>query len=143
MKPVSKKRKRGLTLVEVLLALAILGIGLFVLITAASRCLSVARQAKQYEIARRLMARVNLEEPLQLKEEITEDTESGTFGYDYPGYTWNRKIEQALEDDDESGLFKVTTWVSWTDARGVGFEKVVSYLYAPEVVEGGSFESPP
>ena len=41
-------RRRGLTLIEVMLALAILGVGLSVLISTASKCLAVIRQSKNY-----------------------------------------------------------------------------------------------
>ena len=45
----------GMTLVEVLLAVVILGIALGGLVEAASRSLAVVRQARNYEMARRML----------------------------------------------------------------------------------------
>ena len=57
-------RRAGLSLVEVMLALLILGIGISSLVMATSRCLAVVRKARNFEIARRLMGEIELTEPL-------------------------------------------------------------------------------
>jgi prepilin-type N-terminal cleavage/methylation domain-containing protein len=134
-------RRTGLTLVEVLMALAILGIGLFVLVAAASRCLAVARQAKHYEKARHLLARAQLENPLQLEEEIETGTKNGSFSGE-PGYTWVRRVELVNEEsgDEEEEFFLVTWSIHWSDRNKAAKEEVVTYLYAPEDKKGGSFE---
>ena len=142
MKPGDPRRPRsGLTLVEVLLALAILGAGLVVLVATASRCLAVARQAKQYETARLLLDRVDLENPLQLEEEIEAGTEEGRFEGDYRDYRWTRVIQEMWEEEEDEGLFQVTTRVSWSDRGHNAYEETVTFLYAPQRV-GGSFERP-
>jgi len=130
----------ALTLIEVLLALTILSIGLFVMIATASRCLAVARQAKHYEKARHLLARVEVEEPLPLKEEIEEGTESGGFRGESSDYRWRRTIE--LVGEEEDALFEVTTRVMWSDRGQQAFEEVVTYLHAPPDVLRGTVESP-
>ena len=53
--------RSGLTLIEVMLALLILGVALPPLVAAAGRCLSIAKKARHYETARELLARVELE----------------------------------------------------------------------------------
>lgn len=133
--PVSKRS--GLTLVEVMLALAILGIGLGALIATASKCLSVVHQSKNYETARHLIGLVEVENPLQLEEKIQTGAETGSFQGGYNGYSWSRTIEQAT-DDEEDGLFRVTTRVSWSERGQSAFEEVSTYLYAPEPEEGGT-----
>jgi prepilin-type N-terminal cleavage/methylation domain-containing protein len=129
--------RAGLTLVEVLIALAILGIGLFVLIATASKCLAVARQAKNYEKARHLLGRVELEEPLD-PEEIEEGTDSGGFEGEDSDYRWVREIR--LIGEEEDGLYEITTRVTWSERGKQAFEDVVTYLYVPEEKRGGVFE---
>ncbi|MFH0954391.1 MAG: prepilin-type N-terminal cleavage/methylation domain-containing protein [Verrucomicrobiota bacterium] len=131
--------RTGLTLVEVMLALAILGVGLSVLIATASKCLSVIRQSRNYETARHLIGRVELEHPLQLEEKIEEGTEEGSFTGNYPGYRWSRAI--TLIGKEEDGLYSVLTRVLWSE-RGLSVgEQVETYLYKPEEKEGGTVVS--
>jgi prepilin-type N-terminal cleavage/methylation domain-containing protein len=134
--PRARGARTGLTLIEVMLALAILGIGLSVLIASASKCLAVIRQSKNYETARHLLALVEVEEPLLLKEKIEAGSEDGQFTGDYYSYKWSRNIEVVGEEED--GLFSVTTRVSWSERGANPHEEVVEYLYAPEEVEGGT-----
>lgn len=96
-------------MVEVLLAMAILTIGLFSLTAAASRCLAVMRTASQYHAARAVLDLGSLEYPLvRFGREI--------FNLDvtpvpYPGgYVFEREAE---EIEDEEKLYIVRTQVSW------------------------------
>ncbi len=130
--------RAGLTLVEVMLALVILGTGLVALVTAAGRCISVARQAKNFEIARELLALVEIEKPVQLEETPEDISGSGDFGSDYPGFRWVRSAEQ--HGFEEDGLWMVTTQILWAEDRVNRREEVVSLLYWPEELTGGSFE---
>ena len=61
------RRKAGLTLIEVMLAVVILGVALVVLVSTAATCLSVAKKARNYETARELLARLELEHPIKKK----------------------------------------------------------------------------
>jgi prepilin-type N-terminal cleavage/methylation domain-containing protein len=132
--------RSGLTLIEVMLAITILGMGLTVLIASASRCLSVVRQAKNYETARHLLGRVEVEKPLQLEEKIEAGSEDGDFT-DEPGYQWTRQIE--IVGKEEDGLFSVHTSVSWSDSGKKKSEEVMTYLYRPEEKKGGTVVSKP
>ncbi len=134
-------RRAGLTLVEVMLALAVLAIGLTALISAASRCLSVVRQSRSYATSRNLLTRVELEKPLVLEEEIQAGSDSGGFGFDFPGYRWTREIE--VVGKDEEGLFLVRTRVYWSERSQEFFDEVITYLYKPEEEEGGTVVSQP
>lgn len=122
------RRRAGLTLIEVILATAILGIGIASLVAAATRCLAVARKAREYEIARRLIAQVDLEVPIQF-EEIEEGEESGDFEDPYEGYAWIREIVEISEDELE--MFEVRTTVTWKDRSKQASESVVTYIYGP------------
>jgi prepilin-type N-terminal cleavage/methylation domain-containing protein len=130
-----KAKAAGLTLIEVMLAVTILGLGLTVLIATASRCLAVVRQAKNYETARHCLNRVELEHPLQLEETIQEGSESGDFA-DESGFPWTREIQVVGEKKD--GLYSVRTRVTWSDRGGHPYEEVITYLYHPETTEGGT-----
>lgn len=144
MKPGTRQRRlAGLTLVEVMLALAILGIGLTVLISTASKCLAVVRQSRNYESARHFLALVELDFKNQLLDlDEGQELEDGSSDVrfeesDLYRGTW----EVATEGEEEDGLKKVTFRVAWSE-RGVNpYEEVVSYLYVPQEKKGGTVES--
>jgi prepilin-type N-terminal cleavage/methylation domain-containing protein len=134
------RRCAGLTLIEVMLALVILGVGLTGLVMSTSRCLAVARKARNYENARRLLGQIELTDPL-FADDIEAGEDSDTFDHPNDDYKWVRKIEQIGEEgDDEEGLWKISMSVLWSERGKQNREEVVYYLYAPESVEGGSFE---
>jgi hypothetical protein len=121
-------------LIEVILATAILATGLVALIAATSRCLAVARRAKEYETARRLLGQVDLEIPPNF-EEIKDGVETGQFGGDFADYTWKRAIEEL--DDEEFQLFVVRTSVTWSSRGSRSSEEVVTYVFGPTYIRGG------
>jgi len=130
--------KSGMTLIEVLLAVVILGTALMALVEGASRALAVVRQARNYEQARRMLGLVEAENPLRLEDEITAGQDSGGFTGGPSGWSWVRIIEDfGAEDEEQEGLFQVTTRVYWSqsgDRRGM--EETVQMLYVPENVDG-------
>ena len=126
-----------MTLVEVLLAVVILGIALGSLVEGASRALAVVRQARNYEMARRMIGRVDVEKPLRLMDKIEAGQQSGTFTDGPAGWTWTRTLEDfGAEDDQKEGLFKMTTRVQWSQGERLGMEEVVQFLYVPENSDG-------
>ena len=133
----NRKSQIGLTLIEVLLALVILGTGLVALVTAAGRCISVARQAKNFETARELLAVVEVEKPMYLEEKPEEIAGNGSFD-GHPGFRWIREVQQEGFEDD--GLWRVTTQILWTEDKTARREEVVQLIYWPEDLGGGSFE---
>ncbi len=134
-------KKSGFTLIEVLLAMAILGICVTGLLVSVSNCLAVARRAKLYDDARNLIARVELERPLLLEKEFKEGVEEGGFDGGPDGFKWRREIEVVEMGDDieaefnKSKLFKITTRVSWEYRDKTAFEEVTTYLYRPDAEE--------
>jgi len=134
-------RRAGLTLIEVMLALVILGVGMVALVTAAGRCIGVARQAKNYESARELLARVEVEKPMMLEEEPEDIAGGGSFEPPFETFTWKREIEQEGFEDD--GLWKVVTEISWTEHKSARRERVETLIYWPEDKEGGTVQSAP
>lgn len=136
----SRRRRQGMTLVEVLLAVVILGVSLGALLGAASQAMGVVRQARNYEMARRLLGQVEVEKPLRLEDEIKVGEESGAFEDGPEGWSWTRKIEAASEEGEEDelmgGLYLVTTTVHWSRGGKQSSEEVVEYLYVPENSDG-------
>jgi len=134
--------RRGMTLLEVLIAVVILGTSVGALVAASMRSLAVVRQAQNYEEARRMLGRVEAENPLWLKDEIEAGSETGRFeGGDAEGWSWERVLEE-VETSGESGeegegLFLLKTRVYWpTSGGGKGMEETVEYLFVPKNAGG-------
>ncbi|MCC7299950.1 MAG: prepilin-type N-terminal cleavage/methylation domain-containing protein [Verrucomicrobia bacterium] len=124
--------KKGLTLIEVLLAVVILGIGSGVLLLATARCLAIISKSQRYGTAQRLIQQVEAENPLP-REKLDTEIQSGTFG-DEKGYRWEREIIEP-EDEYRKGLYTVRTRVSWSDRGRESFEEVTVWRYIPQQEE--------
>jgi hypothetical protein len=125
-----------MTLVEVLMALAILAISAAVLMTATSRCLSVVRLSKNYYEARRILELGEIDHPvLVIKDpqasQSSPDSEKvlnpnvGPIDYD-GGFVFNRTCKRSEKHED---LYEVQTRVTWSMRGRDAFEQVTSYLY--------------
>jgi len=123
--------RAGLTLVEVLLALAILAASAGVLMTAVSRCLGVVRLSKNYYAARRILDMGELEHPLLVTKDplLSKDRvinlNVGPVDYDN-GYTFTRSGERSATLKD---LVVVKTRVAWSARGRESSEEVLSYLF--------------
>ena len=118
----------GLSLVEVMIAVLIMGIGISSLVAAATKSLAVAQKAREYETVRRLIGQVDLEVPIDL-EEIDEGVETGRFSGRFSDYSWKREIEEL--EADELQMYLVTTSVSWSDRGQQVTETVRTYVHGP------------
>ncbi|MBW7908383.1 MAG: prepilin-type N-terminal cleavage/methylation domain-containing protein [Kiritimatiellae bacterium] len=125
-----RRRRAGLSLVEVLMALVILGTGLVVLIAAASRCIAVVRKVRNLETTRELFGRVEVEKPIWVEEDIEDAAGQGSFTGEYSQYRWRRDVEGVGDEDD--GLWLVTTTISWSDRGTENSETVVTYVHWPK-----------
>lgn len=134
-----KNRRAGLTLIEVILALMIIGTGLVALVAAVSRCLSIPRLAMNYDSARELLGRLEAEEPVALEEDIEDAAGSGSFDAPFSNFRWQRDIDAVGNEDD--GLWKITTTITWQDNNRSRNEQVVTYVYRNDT-RGGSVEAP-
>jgi prepilin-type N-terminal cleavage/methylation domain-containing protein len=128
--PSTLSRRAGLTLIEVLLALAILGATAGVLMTAVSRCLAVVRQAKSYYDARRVLDLGELDHPLLVtkdplnKQDKVINLNVGPIDYDAYAFTRTGERSPTLKD-----LVVVKTRVAWSSRGRESVEEVTSYLY--------------
>ncbi|MBI2437310.1 MAG: prepilin-type N-terminal cleavage/methylation domain-containing protein [Lentisphaerae bacterium] len=116
----------GFTLVEAVIALAILSIGIFVIIEATARCLAVIRSSRNYQTARTVLDRGEAEFPLQSTNAVEDNTVAATE-YE-PGYSFERELEEV---DGEKKLYVVKTRVTWSESGQGSVEELVSYLYFP------------
>jgi prepilin-type N-terminal cleavage/methylation domain-containing protein len=123
----------GLTLVEVMLAVVILGIGSGALTVATARCISVLIKARHYSTAHRLIYQVEAENPLS-RGEVDDGTTSGTFDN---GYTWEREITES-DDENREGLYTVRTRVSWSATGKKSFEEIITFHYIEPEEEIGN-----
>ena len=121
--------KKGMTLIEVLIALVILSVGVSSMMLAMSRCLAVVRTARNREMARGLIQRVDIENPIE-SVDMEEFSESGDFE-DIEGYTWFREILM-VDEEERPGLFWVTTRIQWSEKGRDAFEEITIYKYAPD-----------
>lgn len=122
--------RAGLSLIEVLMAVVILGTGLAIIISAASRCVAVARKVRNLETVRELFGRVELEKPIWLEEDIEDAAGEGSFTGEYSAYRWRRSVVQV--GDEKDGLWEVTTTISWSERGRENSETVVTYVHWPK-----------
>jgi Tfp pilus assembly protein PilV len=115
-------------LIEVMLAVVILGIGSGVLLLATARCIAIISKSRHYSTAQRLILQVGAENPLT-RVELNAGTQSGTFDDD-AGYRWEREITEP-EDENRKGLYTVRTRVSWSDRGRASFEEAITWFYIP------------
>jgi prepilin-type N-terminal cleavage/methylation domain-containing protein len=103
--------RAGLTLVEVLLATAILGVGLAVLLVGASRCMATIRAARNYQTAQWVLSQGEAVHFVVVSNDVKElDVPADTDLAE--GFTFSRTVEA---DDDEDGLYEIRTRVTWSD----------------------------
>ena len=127
--------RTGLTLVEVMLAVTIPSIGLVVLIASAGRAVAVAKKSKEYETARKLLADLELNEPLQL-DDLEEGSEDGTFPEPYRSYRWERDLTIVGAEEDE--MYEVRTRIIWPTSYGTEKkEEVVTLLHLSSAKRNG------
>jgi len=85
----------GFTLLEVMVAVAILSITLVALLGSQSRSLSLATEAKFNTVASMLA----LAKLAEIESGLTPlESDSGTFGDDYPGFAWEIETTDAGAD---------------------------------------------
>ena len=131
-----RRATRGLTLVEVLIAVAILSVGAAVLLTATSRCLAVVRAARDYYAARHVMDLVDIEHPiLAVKVNGQDQILNATLdNLDYPnGFTASRSIARSETYKD---LLIVNTRVYRRAGSTNRGEQATSFLYFTNEVAG-------
>ncbi len=90
-------KNTGFTLLEVMIAMAILAIALTSLFGSQSASVSLAAETR-FNIQAPLLARMQLSKA-QSEEEIFAD--SGDFGDEFPGFQWELQVEDAVFHESE------------------------------------------
>ncbi len=127
------KRDNGMTLIEVLMAVAILSLGMVVMLTAISRCLGVLKISEQYHKAMWAMSAGEAEFPLLRK----PDAKPEDYAVDeqvYDGITYSRGVEDpdAESDEREIRLLVLVTTVSWMGRGREQTDEVPRYIFHRE-----------
>ena len=122
----------GFTLLEVMVAMAIIAIALMAVLGSQSQSLSLASEAKfgttAAFLAQGKMAEIEAGKP----EDITSD--SGDFGEDFPGYRWDLSVNDVTLDEPEGvsdHLKQIDLTVSWGEHDQYKF-RLMLYRFVPE-----------
>ena len=118
------ERRAGVTLVEVLLAVFILGVCLLGIMQGITACVGVFDASTFVKQASNVLARGDAEHPLVIQNDPEQDLAVAPDGSLLDGWTYER---ECLEDEDEDGLFLVRTRVA-RGSGGEGSEKVYERL---------------
>ena len=127
-----RKENRGFTLLEVMVAIALIAIALTAVLGSQSQSVSLAGEARFTTTATLLaqskMAEIELQDP----GDLTAD--SGDFDEDFPGYTWNLSVSNVMFDRPENvsdHLKQVDLTISWGEEELFRYGLRV-YLFFPK-----------
>lgn len=109
-----KRGDEGFTLLEVMVAMTLIAIALMAVLGSQSQSVSLASEARFNTTAALLaqskMAEIELEDPEDLS------TDSGDFGEDFLGYTWQLSVSDVMFDRPENvsdHLKQIDLTISW------------------------------
>ena len=131
------QKVKGFFLLEVMVAVAILSIGLVVIIESFSLSLRATNSAYNLSTATLLAQKIVSE--VRSGEYPDEGETSGDFGEDWPQFRWKlnsvsiplsdlHPLEDRAVETEEADLMKVTISVFWKDRGGQRDLKVTTYL---------------
>ncbi len=107
-------RYSGFTLLEVMVAMAIIAIALTAILGSQSQSVSLAGEARFYTTAAFLAQSKMAEIEAKKIEDLTSD--SGDFGDDFPGYVWSVTVSNVMFgglEDVSDHLKQIDLGVSW------------------------------
>lgn len=126
------KKSSGFTLLEVMLAVAIIAIALTAALGSQSQAVSLASEAKftirAALLAQSKMAEMETEDPHDLV------SDEGDFGEDFPEYRWDMRVSDAtlVEQEEISDYLKqIDLTISWGE-EGLYQYSVRLYRFVPE-----------
>lgn len=117
-----KKRNAGFTLLEVMVALAIIGIALVAILRSLAMSVSVSNEAKSLSIGT-LLAKGKMAE-IESRGFPDIEEADGDFGEEYPGYRWERNVSEIGIED----LRKVVVRVLWGEGENAKRVELVTLL---------------
>jgi general secretion pathway protein I len=105
----------GFTLLEVMIAVAIIAIALMAVLGSQTQGLSLAGESRFNRTAA-LLAQGKMAEIEAVKDRRDLNSDSGDFGDEFPGYTWQLSVHEVLFDGAEmisDRLKQIDLEVSW------------------------------
>ena len=120
----SVKTDEGFTLLEVLIAVAILGITFVWLISATNQAIDMATRSK-FITTSTLLAQKRIADVLSDKTTRAQGTGQGDFGEDYQGYTY----DETVEETQLQGFYRYRLTVRWGEKNGL--ENVFTTFITP------------
>ncbi len=129
----SKTQKAsGFTLLEVMIATAIIAIALVAALGSQSQSLSLASEAKFATtvafLAQKKMAELEAEDLEGLM------SDSGDFGEDFPGYRWESEVDDATLEGSEKisdHVKKISLTMYWAEGDGYRY-RLSLYRFVPK-----------
>ena len=118
--------KKGFTLVEVLLAVAVLSLGLTILLASASQCMAVMRQAREFQTAQWTLGLGEAKYPPAVSDNMEKDLVVDPV--EVNGQTFSREVQKENERDEKDKLLVVKTIVTWASRGRDMREEVVRYV---------------
>ncbi|MHB0998425.1 MAG: type IV pilus modification PilV family protein [Armatimonadota bacterium] len=116
------ENSKGFSLLEVIIALAVLAIGIACVLRVYSSSIVAVRDSESYSTASMLANRVAL--ALDKETELNAGEQSGDFD-DSPNYRWKANIGSA----DDNGLVKILITIFWGDDGKSQSFNMVTYLH--------------
>ncbi len=134
--------RSGMTLVEVLLAAMLLGLGMMGIFTGLSRCLRLIQASRDIQKMQLAFDRGNLAHPMadiHSEDDIAKlVVEDDRLGKDLENYTFKRTFDRKEAPEDGTGfndhLFTVRTSVAWGEGEDAR-EEIVELVWLPDVEE--------
>ena len=126
---IRRRSNKGFTLLEVMIAVALVAIALTTLLVSQSQSVSFANSAK-FETMAALLAQSKMSE-ITMLDPNSLSSDSGDFGDDYPGYAW----EATVSDISIEGIENISDYLKQIDLRitwGVYSYNVRLYHYVAE-----------
>ncbi len=127
--------RSGMTLVEVLLAATLLGLGLVSLLGGLTSCLAIMRASREFQQAQWVLSLGELTYPLPENPEDVTDLMVDPDPTLADGFIFERVVDEKelLDDTPDDGLFVVRTRIRW-GAGGEGqSEELVRYVWHKEL----------
>ena len=121
---------KGFTLLEVMIAVALIAIALTTLLASQSQSVSFANSAK-FETMAALLAQSKMSEIAAIGDNRALSSDSGDFGDDYPGYAW----EVTVSDISIEGVDNISDYLKQIDLTvtwGVFSYNLRLYQYVAE-----------
>lgn len=126
-----KPRNDGMTLVEVLIAIMILGVGLTAIMVSLSQCVTLMRVSKEYLDAQWVLGLGELRHPIRETDDVKEKVPVAEDSLDdlisddnmkKRRYMFEREVDEKEDDPDveDDGLYVVRSRVSWGGVRYKG-----------------------